>query len=123
MVVKIEEPPPLPKSDQTSLGLFTLLARDVADPGQRMFWCGTLICIGLFTRLFWSNLDHFYYAWTTDENYSHGFLVPLISLYFAGQVARRTGTHPRRAVDGHSAFGRRPAGAPGDDTAANPVLG
>ena len=46
------------------------------------------ICIGLFTRLFWSNLDHFYYAWTTDENYSHGFLVPLISLYFAAQVAR-----------------------------------
>ncbi len=39
-------------------------------------------------RLFWNNLGHFYYAWTTDENYSHGFLVPLISLYFASQVAR-----------------------------------
>ena len=37
--------------------------------------------------MFWNNSDHFYYAWTTDENYSHGFLVPLISLYFAALVA------------------------------------
>jgi len=45
--------------------------------------------LGLFIGLFWSNLGHFYHAWTVDENYSHGFLVPLISLYFAYQVARR----------------------------------
>ncbi len=49
---------------------------------------GTVVCLGLFARVFWANLGHFYYAWTTDENYSHGFLVPLISLYFANQVAR-----------------------------------
>ncbi len=39
--------------------------------------------------MFWDNLGHFYYVWTTDENYSHGFLVPLICLYFANQVASR----------------------------------
>ncbi len=88
MVVTTAGATPLPNSDQTSPGLFKLIRRDIADPGQRLFWCGALICIGLFTRLFWNNLDHFYYAWTTDENYSHGFLVPLISLYFAGLVAR-----------------------------------
>jgi exosortase len=50
---------------------------------------GSLICLVLFALLFWANLGHFYYSWTTDENYSHGFLVPLISAYFAHQVARR----------------------------------
>jgi exosortase len=99
MVMTTEGTTPLPQSDQTTPGLLTLLCRDMADPGQRMFWCGALICIGLFTRLFWTNLDHFYYAWTTDENYSHGFLVPLISLYFAGLVARG-GPVPLKAGQG-----------------------
>ena len=49
----------------------------------------------MFVRIFWDNLGHFYYAWTTDENYSHGFLVPLISLYFANRVAsQRIGPDP-----------------------------
>jgi exosortase len=39
--------------------------------------------------MFRDNLWHFYYAWTTDDNYSHGFLVPLLSLYFANQIVRR----------------------------------
>jgi exosortase len=88
MVVKPDKPDPLPTNDQTPPSLFRLLARDLADPRYRPFWCGALVCIWLFRELFRNNLDHFYYAWTTDENYSHGFLVPLISLYFAGLVAR-----------------------------------
>ncbi len=48
-----------------------------------------MLCAGLFICLFSANLGHFYHAWTVDENYSHGFLVPLISLYLANQVARR----------------------------------
>jgi exosortase len=55
---------------------------------------GVLVCIGLYRILFRVNLEHFYYSFTTDENYSHGFLVPLISLYFAYQVASR-GPVPR----------------------------
>jgi exosortase len=47
-----------------------------------------VVCLGLCAALFRDDLWHFHYAWTTDENYSHGFLVPLISLYFAHQVAR-----------------------------------
>ena len=43
----------------------------------------------MFGLLFRDVLWHFYYAWTTDENYSHGFLVPLIAVYFADQAARR----------------------------------
>jgi exosortase len=75
--------------DKESESLVQLLSRSLLDPEQRMFWVGALICIGLLVRLFWGNLEHFYYVWTTDENYSHGFLVPLISLFFANQVARR----------------------------------
>jgi exosortase len=54
------------------------------------------VCLVLFVALYWEVLGHFYYTWTTDENYSHGFLVPLISLYFAYQIARR-GPVPLRA--------------------------
>ena len=44
--------------------------------------------------IFGSNLEHFVRVWRTDENYSHGFLVPLISLYFANQAAPRPGAAP-----------------------------
>jgi exosortase len=77
-----------PKNDRDPRSLAKLLTRDATDPAQRLPWLGALVCGGLFVRLFWDNLGHFYYAWTTDENYSHGFLVPLISVYFANQVAR-----------------------------------
>jgi exosortase len=69
--------------------LADILLRAVRDPRQRGSWIGAVLCLGLFIGLFWANLGHFYHAWTVDENYSHGFLVPLISLYFADQVARR----------------------------------
>jgi exosortase len=59
------------------------------DHRKRGSWIGAVICLGLFAGLFRANLEHFYRVWTTDENYSHGFLVPLISLYFAYLIARR----------------------------------
>src|SRR4051812_30788952 len=46
-------------------------------------------CLALLALAFWPNLRQFVTVWTTDENYSHGFLVPLISLYFAREAARR----------------------------------
>jgi exosortase len=88
MAVTTEAPAPTETSDREPWGLAKLLCLHATDRGQRSFWLGALLCAGLFVRLFRDNLGHFYYAWTTDENYSHGFLVPLISLYFANQVAR-----------------------------------
>ena len=72
------------------------------------FVCGARLP-GHVRALFWDNLGHFYYAWTTDENYSHGFLVPLISLYFANQVARARARARSAAAPwlGSSAAGRR----------------
>ncbi len=67
-------------------GLFT---EAIGDPIQRVTVIGGIVCLALFCTLFRDNLWHFYYAWTTDDNYSHGFLVPLLSLYFASQVVQR----------------------------------
>ena len=84
--------------------------------------CG-LVCLGMFVRIFWDNLGHFYYAWTTDENYSHGFLVPLISLYFANQVAsQRAGADPWGHLAGKFAARRVTGRAAGHDSVADPFL-
>ena len=105
MVVKPKGLDPLSIGNQASPSLLQWICRDITDPEKRLYWAGVVVCIGLFTRLFWNNLEHFYYAWTADENYSHGFLVPLISLYFADQVARGgPGAGPQgRAMAGQSA--------------------
>jgi exosortase len=89
MVVMKNGPAPATASELAPSNLAMLISRAARDPRQRSWWVGMAICLGLFIRLFWDNLGHFYYAWTTDENYSHGFLVPAISLYFVNQVAAR----------------------------------
>ena len=81
-----------------SLTLPVLFSQAIRDPAQRMTVLGGLICLILFGILFRDNLWHFYYAWTTDDNYSHGFLVPLLSLYFASQVVRRGSVEIRFGV-------------------------
>ena len=103
-------------NDAEPWNLARLLTRPAADPELRLLWLGALLCLGLFALLFCDSLDHFYYAWTTDENYSHGFLVPLISLYFA-----EPGGAPRPVADPGGCLARRfdaalrPGGAAGDD--------
>jgi len=66
------------------------IVRDSWDRAeQRMTLVGGLGCFGLLILVFWPNVRHFVYVWSTDENYSHGFLVPLISLYFANEASKR----------------------------------
>jgi exosortase len=84
-----EAPAPTIPNDAGPWNLARLVTRPAADPEQRLPWLGALLGLGLFALVFWDSLAHFYHAWTTDENYSHGFLVPLISLCFANRVARR----------------------------------
>lgn len=59
---------------------------------------GGLACVGLLAAIFESNIRHFVFIWSTDENYSHGFLVPILSLYFANEAARRGPIAPRSGV-------------------------
>src|SRR5262245_54068040 len=69
--------------------LLSILAGAIRRPESRVTLLGAALGIGFLTLIFWSNLRHFVFSWSTDENYSHGFLVPLISLYFANQAAAR----------------------------------
>ncbi len=65
------------------------LEQELGEPGGKARAAAIAVCLAIFTAAFMDNLVHFVHVWTTDENYSHGFLVPLISLYFAVQAARR----------------------------------
>lgn len=69
--------------------LRSLMQAALAGPGApRKLLLGGLACLAMLGLIFSVNLVHFWHAWSTDENYSHGFLVPLLSLYFANQAAR-----------------------------------
>ncbi len=78
--------------------LIALLRAAYESPGQRVTLFGAIGGLVLLGLIYWSNLAHFYYAWTNDDNYSHGFLVPLISLYFANQAAQRGRVEVRSGV-------------------------
>lgn len=58
------------------------------DRDGRMALIGAAACLALLAVLFRSTLVHFVQVWSTDQNYSHGFLVPFISLYFANMAAQ-----------------------------------
>ena len=44
-----------------------------------------LIIAGLFVYLFHNEIDNLVHRWLTDSSWSHGFLIPLFSLYFISQ--------------------------------------
>lgn len=69
--------------------LLALLRSAWAEPEHLATFVGAGAGAGLLAALFWQNLVHFVQVWSTDENYSHGFLVPFLSLYFANEAARR----------------------------------
>lgn len=76
-------------SDREEWSLARLIKAAARDREQWPWLAGAALTAALFVVLFRDNVYHFYYAWSTDENYSHGFLVPLISLYFMNQVSKR----------------------------------
>ncbi len=79
-----------PARSTTSVpALFALFIKAAGDPASRASLAGGAVAVGFLIVIFWKNLVHFGISWSTDENYSHGFLVPLISLYFANQAAER----------------------------------
>jgi exosortase len=60
-----------------------------ALPEGRVTLAGLAGCLGLLALIFTPNLLQFVQVWSRDGNYSHGFLVPLISLYFANLAAEK----------------------------------
>jgi exosortase len=89
-------PAPPPRGSHPP-ALWARLAAAWKEPGSRGTVAGAGAAAALLGLIYWRNLVHFGISWATDENYSHGFLVPLISLYFANQAAARG---PVRAVGG-----------------------
>ncbi|WP_435022156.1 exosortase/archaeosortase family protein [Tundrisphaera sp. TA3] len=85
--------PPAPSAgtarDRPTPPLLDLLRGGWADPRHRALIVAAVGALGLIGFLFWENLEHFIRVWSNDENYSHGFLVPFISLYFANEAARK----------------------------------
>jgi exosortase len=80
---------PRVESAREESGLIRLFVGTFSRPEERASTIGMIICMALFVVMFWDSFGHFYFHWTNDENYSHGFLVPLISLYFANLTARQ----------------------------------
>ena len=82
--------PRTPTTTRRAPAPLVAMTRDaLADPEGRVTLLGAAVAAGLLVAMFWSNILHFVFIWTTDENYSHGFLVPLIAFYFANEAARR----------------------------------
>jgi exosortase len=50
---------------------------------------GWMVSLVLLIALYWSTLAHLVWTWSTDENYSHGYFVPVIAAYFAYEASRR----------------------------------
>lgn len=48
-------------------------------------WTPVLLVAGVFIFLYWPALNEFVYDWSHDDNYSHGFLIPVISGYLLWQ--------------------------------------
>ncbi len=83
-----------PHTPDNPFPLARLLIEQARGPG-RVGLAGAAGCLVVLGVTFLPTVGHFLTTWSTDENYSHGFLVPLISLYFANEAARKGPTTVR----------------------------
>lgn len=63
---------------------------------SRGFWLGVVVPVVFLGILYSESLAYMVHIWSTDENYGHGFFVPIISLGLIWQKRDRlrgTGTH------------------------------
>jgi exosortase len=70
------------------------------EPQTRLRLLAACGAAALLAWIFRHTLVHFTYTWSNDENYSHGWLVPLLSLYFANEATRRRGPEGPTALRG-----------------------
>jgi exosortase len=84
--------------------LLAMVRAALESPENRGTALAAAGALGLLGYLFWENIRHFLLVWSTDENYSHGFLVPFISLYFANEAARKGPVPVRSGVTIGAAF-------------------
>jgi exosortase len=76
--------------DATRPGLWNQLNVAAETRDGRIGLAGAAASLAILGWIFADTLRHFVYTWTSDGNYSHGPLVPLLSLYFANEAATRS---------------------------------
>lgn len=74
-----KQPPP---------GLADLARAEWAMPEGRWRVAGLAVALGLLTAIYWDNLKHFTFVWSNDDNYSHGWLVAPLAVFFANHAAQ-----------------------------------
>lgn len=80
--------PPVSLSEGSSWHRFTIALR--ANPATALL---TTSCLVLFVTSYWSTLASLVHRWNTDPNYSHGYFVPLVSLYLFHQSIEKRNTN------------------------------
>lgn len=81
-------------------GLADLVRREMNSPSGRWRLAGFSLSVGLLVNLYWENLKHFTFVWSNDDNYSHGWLVGPLSLFFANMAAGGSDSHRNVSNDG-----------------------
>jgi exosortase len=61
-----------------NLGLKEELKRLLPERGTQIAW---LVLAGIFVLFYWSSICRLTHVWATEEDYQHGFAVPLFSLF------------------------------------------
>src|SRR5688572_2605777 len=73
-----------------------LSAAQAAGLSKRVIFAGALVLAGI-AILYRDVVPELIHSWSTDDNYSHGYLIPPIAAYLAWERRRRfasTPTHP-----------------------------
>lgn len=83
-------------------GLVEIASQEWRTSDGRWRMVGLAAAAVILTALYWENLKHFTFVWSNDDNYSHGWLVGPLSLFFANQAAQ---SRKRSELPGDSASG------------------
>ncbi len=86
-----------PKTEPPKAALRILAEQRWATPEGRWSLIGLAGAMALIAVLYWENLKHFTFVWSNDDNYSHGWLVAPLSLYFANYAAERNARRGKTA--------------------------
>jgi exosortase len=84
----------LPPAAAAALGAVPSLSTPPPATSRAYAWVAAflgLVAVGLLAVLFADHFKSLYHGWSTDDNYSHGFLVPVVSAWLAWEVIRRHG--------------------------------
>lgn len=81
-----------------SRSLADRVSDDAPTTAQRLSqaaWVKIVVVAGLFVAMTWRQYLELYHTWLHDENWTHGFIIPLFSLYLLYSRRRELAAAPR----------------------------